>query len=128
MSIPFKQKYTNLTFPYGETKKSKLNISSFAQIKKGGEDPRETSGVSTLLTGKLNYNLKSGGTIYGQGTLINKTNTRGSNTSENIKAVEVGYQTKKYKLGFELGKVSGSGEGYQFKSPITPKIKLSINI
>ena len=140
MKTPFKQKHTIKTFPFKEEEKLNINIpnfekskfdtSSFGMIKKGGlgEDPRETSGFSTLHVGKVDYSLKSGGSIYGQGTLINKINTKGAGVSESVKAVEVGYQNKKFKLGLELGKVSGSVEDYQFKTPIIPKIKFSVNI
>ena len=114
-----------------QTKKSKPNISSFAEIIKGGETTKE--GVSGLASIKLNYPYSSG-SIYTQGSFMGKYGTKGRGSSENIKAIELGYETKKgNKLGVEFGKLTGAEvDPYvgkiKYKSPVIPKIKLSFQI
>jgi len=103
MNGPYKLKYNNSAFPF---KKDKPKIKPFAELKKGGEISKE--GFSALGSIKASYPL-SKGSLYAQGTVISKHGTKGLGSSENIKALELGYQTKLgSKLSFQLGKASGT--------------------
>ena len=128
MNKPFKLNYKNSNFPFKTKDVPKVNVKTFAEIKKGGEISKE--GISGLASIKASYPI-SAGSVYTQGSFIGKHSTKGAGSSENIKAIELGYETKKgHKFAVEFGKLTGTETDpyagkIKYKSNVIPKIKLS---